>query len=164
MPMNGQQGNTAMQRKGNAARPQEAEDTHLHALAKRIRAEQGAEGLRDFLAAMGPFAAPNELKTLAAEFGMDYDIIAEQKRGESARPAAQAGTNAQAAAPGFGMNAPFQADPQMNQIMQIMRLMPMLKMLSGGAPNHGGESAPQNGAQGGMDVVKLMQIMNRMKQ
>ncbi len=44
-------------------------------LARRIREEQGAERLREFIAAMRPFAAPNELRKLAEDFGIDYDSL-----------------------------------------------------------------------------------------
>lgn len=41
-------------------------------LARRIRAEQGAAQLKAFLQAMTPFFAPNELKNIAADFGVAY--------------------------------------------------------------------------------------------
>lgn len=48
------------------------ERSPLLLLARRIREEQGAEGLRAFLHAMEPFAAPYELKNLASRFGMEH--------------------------------------------------------------------------------------------
>lgn len=56
----------------------------LLALARRIREEQGAERLREFIAAMRPFAAPNELKRLAEDFGVDYDSLPKREEDRSA--------------------------------------------------------------------------------
>lgn len=41
-------------------------------LARRIRSEQGAEQLKAFLQAMTPFFAPNELKNIAEDFGVEF--------------------------------------------------------------------------------------------
>ena len=67
-PVNGRGRNTqnGSAPAGNGAGAQ----TPLASLSRRIREEQGISGLRDFLIAMGPFTAPNELRAVASGFGM----------------------------------------------------------------------------------------------
>ena len=57
------------------AGPEEGEISPVLRLARRIREEQGPEQVKAFIAAMRPFAAPNELRRIGESFGIDYDSI-----------------------------------------------------------------------------------------
>ncbi|MBO4384674.1 MAG: hypothetical protein J5854_04565 [Clostridia bacterium] len=88
-------------------------------LARRIREEQGVEGLRAFLAAMTPFSAPNEIRHIGEDFGVSFESIeTERRRGEEraiARnvPRQDAGGN--------------RAQDQMNQLAMLVKLAGLMK-------------------------------------
>ena len=102
--------------------------SNLMGLASRIREEQGMEGLREFITAMEPFAAPNELRALAKHFSLDYSALRrnrEQPKREPQRPEAvpsgqSAGAPFQNAQQGFPQGF---GDPRMMQLMNMMKLM-----------------------------------------
>ena len=62
-------------------------------LARRIREEQGAGRLKEFIAAMRPFAAPNELKRLAEDFGIDYDSLPKREEERPGRTTRRQGND-----------------------------------------------------------------------
>ena len=131
-------------------------------LSRRIRNEQGVSGLRDFLAAMAPFSAPNELRSVAEGFGMDYDAILDQRRSgrEAAGRGGYTGNDARTedfpgGRPPLGRmqdgfanapqlmqlmslmqgNRPQSRGPDPMQLMQLMQLIPLLQgMQKGGSP------------------------------
>ena len=124
----------------------------LLGMARRIRDEQGVSGLRDFLSAMAPFSAPNELRSVAEGFGMDYDEIKTQhSREQFAQPAPQ---------PAFPQNG-MGFDPRLLNMMQQparpnrgmdpMQLMQLIPMLQG----------MKNGG-GGPNIANLAQLMKMM--
>ena len=87
--------------KGVQGRRPESEASPMQKLARRIREEQGTEQVKAFLAAMGPFSAPNEIKRIGEDFGISYESIESfcaQKRydmrgrEESRQPQASAST------------------------------------------------------------------------
>ena len=150
------------------------EASPLIAMSRRIRDEQGVDGLRQFLAAMGPFAAPNELKTTAARFGMDYESIlsanSEQRAGETRRGNGGSAQNAEAYGSGRpngpGGFAPVNGmggqDAQLYKMMQLMQMMNAVNQT--GAMNGAG-TAPR-GKQSGQDpmaVMRMMQLMPMMR-
>lgn len=90
------------------------EASPLLRLARRIREEQGTEQARAFLAAMGPFAAPGELKRIAEGFGFDYSAI------EAAR-----------VSPSGGSKKPNQ--PAQNGMQMISAFMQLRNAVQGGA-------------------------------
>lgn len=49
-------------------------------LARRVREEQGVEQLKSFLAAMEPFVAPNELRSICGGFGINHDALMMQSK------------------------------------------------------------------------------------
>ena len=100
----------------------------LVALARRIREEQGVEGLKEFIAAMTPFAAPNELRNMASSFGVDYDGIMAQKS-----PAYRAGEHEHGERRTGGNMGTMGNMGGMMPLMQLMRMLPMLQgMMRGG--------------------------------
>ncbi len=50
-------------------------DSPAFQLAKRIRAEQGVEQVKKFIAAIEPFVAEEERKTISQRFGINFDDI-----------------------------------------------------------------------------------------
>lgn len=92
-------------------------------LARRIREEQGAEKVREFLAAMTPFAAPYELRHIAESFGISYESV---ERERSVRQ--EAPNNRQAPQPNAGNML-----DQINRIKMLMQLSGMMK--NGGDPS-----------------------------
>lgn len=125
-------------------------------MARRIRDEQGVSGLRDFLSAMEPFAAPNELRSLASRFGMDYDEIRERRRerAENERDYGSRNGMNQNGRQG-GMNGGFGPDPQILQMMQAMQMMNGMGGMQGQqkrAANTGGQGNP-------MQLMQLMQML-----
>ncbi|MBR4636793.1 MAG: hypothetical protein IKO51_10650 [Clostridia bacterium] len=119
----------------------------LLSMARRIRDEQGVSGLRDFLSAMAPFSAPNELRSVAEGFGMDYDEI---KARRGSREQDQRSTAA------FQQNAPYQggfaASPHPGGFPQggmgfDPSFMRMMQQMQGGRRN------------AGIDPMQLMQLM-----
>ena len=144
---NGAGGNGQNAQPRNGGRPQETPAggeqkpvSPLVNMARRIRGEQGVSGLREFIRAMEPFAAPNELRSLANDFDLDYEALRQPPR--SAAPNG-----------GGGMNAPFGIDPQFFQIMQLMQLMNGMGMNSGARPH------PNGGMNDPMQLMQLMRIM-----
>ena len=65
-------------------RQQHNETTPALLLARRIREEQGVEQLKAFLAAMEPFVAPNELRSISSGFGINYDMLVNQHKTHNA--------------------------------------------------------------------------------
>lgn len=99
-------------------------------MARRIRDEQGIEQLKLFLAAMEPFVAPYELKSIASGFGIEYDsLLLGRKQNRSVQP-----------------NQGIQ-DGNWNNSSQ-MRLMQMLMNMQGIAKN------------GKPDMMNLLKMMN----
>lgn len=84
----------------------------LAALARKIRSEQGAAGLSEFIAAMAPFAAPNELRALAEELGVEYEPFVRQPE-----PAQEQYSQPRSAGGG----------PDIMRMMQLMQLMNGMK-------------------------------------
>lgn len=138
-----------------AKRPQSGEASPFLRIARRIREEQGVEQLRAFLAAMVPFVAPNELKSVCSGFGLDYDSILSLKNEQSMRPPARSsrdnpgfGTagfgNMGAMSPTGAMNGmnPFGAAGGQMQLLQM--LMSMQNMMKGGKG----------------DISRIMSMMN----
>ena len=108
---------------------QHARLSPLKQLANRIRDEQGAEQIKAFLLAMRPFAAPNELKKLGAEFGMDFDGISAAFEAERLAERRRLGgsndkqQNAQAQQNSNGMQS---------QLQMLQKLMYLQSVLNGG--------------------------------
>lgn len=123
----------------------------LHLMARRIREEQGVEGLTAFLAAMTPFAAHYELKNIALSFGLDYESISYQRhdlRGEEKRRQTPDVNMADimsmlGAMNGAGGGRNMGANGNLGSMMQFMRLMPML----------------QNMQRGGGDIAQMLKMM-----
>ena len=155
----------------------EEERPPLLMLARRIREEQGTEGLRAFIIAMEPFAAPYELKNIAARFGMEHHTPtrAEPKQGAAANAGAafsyhsvpngfQSGAGNMNGAGGAQQNAGIGFDPNlfrmmqmmngmgqnggnMNQMMQLVQMMRLIPML-------------QNMGKGGQDPSQILKMFN----
>lgn len=194
MPTGNRSGNGSMQRQrqgnmrfqsapsgaaGNGGTERREEPSPIVNMAKRIRDEQGESGLRDFLAAMEPFAAPNELRSMAERYGLDYQEIT-AKRNER-RQREQAGQNA--FGQGQGMNG-FSGmgggpggmggfpgmggmNPQLFQMMQLMQLMNGMNGFSGNPGNPGNSGGAGSGAKSpegkqGPDLMQLMRMMQMM--
>ena len=186
MPTCNRSGNGNMQRKmqirreppggarsGGAERREEP--SPLNAVAKRIRDEQGESGLRDFLAAMEPFAAPNELKSTAERFGLDYrEILAKKNERRQTEQAGQGGfaqnpgMNGFSGMGGFGQSPGMNGfagmggfNPQLLQMMQLMQLMNGLNGFSGASGGAGGGAKNPEGKQGPdpMQLMRMMQLM-----
>lgn len=98
-------------------------------LARRIRQEQGADKLKDFLCAMRPFAAPNEIKRVGAGFGVSVDEAETDDRSGALRQG-----SAQAGAAGRGANQQVNG-AQSQQMQMLQRLMLLQNALSGGGPD-----------------------------
>lgn len=93
-------------------------------MARRIRTEQGVEQLKSFLAAMEPFVAPNELRTICNGFGINFDLLEKPvKQQQQSVPQTQGMPSI--------MN-PLQAMAGRNQFQLIQMLMNMQGMMKGG--------------------------------
>lgn len=124
-------------------RPNAGEDgaSPLVLLARRIRAEQGIEGLKAFLGAMKPFAAPYELKNIALSFGLDYENITRSERPAHAQTEGQG-------APDMGM----------------MNMLNMMNALNGANGASGAKNRNPMGDMGAvMQLARLMPLMQSMK-
>ncbi|MCR5610935.1 MAG: hypothetical protein K6F68_03785 [Clostridiales bacterium] len=88
-------------------------------LARRIREEQGVEQLRAFLAAMGPFSAPNEIRHIGEDFGIPFESIEAERRRTEERQAPRP-------APKQDQGGNRMQD-QMNQIGMLLNLANMMK-------------------------------------
>lgn len=153
--------------------PEEAkaeERSPMLLLARRIREEQGVEGLRAFLLAMEPFAAPYELKNLAERFGMEHPVRGNtaQKQGNYSEPSAaffaenenfstrnnsgfnMNGMNGMNGTGGTRQNPTMGFDPNMIRMMQMMN-----GAGSGGIGNFGGNN--------GGNMNQMMQLMQMMR-
>lgn len=106
------------------AQPAE-EPSPLLRLARRIREEQGSEQVRAFLAAMAPFAAPNEIRRVGESFGISRESLEYEMQKRAPQPQKPQNTNNQQSMNGM-MN-------QLNQLRTIMQLSGMLK--NGGDPS-----------------------------
>ena len=107
------------------SRVQPAEDpSPLLRLARRIREEQGSEQVRAFLAAMTPFAAPNEIRHVGESFGISRESLEYEIQKRAPQPQRTQNANPQQSMNGM-MN-------QLNQLRTIMQLSGMLK--NGGDP------------------------------
>lgn len=169
----------------NSARPMQTvpeeakkeERSPLLLLARRIREEQGADGLKAFLIAMEPFAAPFELKNLAAQFGMEHHVRAGAAQGQAnasdrntAFSSPEGGFSAQNNG-GFNMNgmngmggAGGMGGAQPNRGMgfdpNLFRMMQMMNGAGGGSGSGGMNG--MNGSGGG-NMNQMMQLMQLMR-
>ena len=75
-----------MQRPQQGRFAENTKETPLMLLARRIREEQGAASVRDFLTAMLPFAAPGELRNAAEAFGIPFEGIEPPQRTREPKP------------------------------------------------------------------------------
>ncbi len=128
-------------------RAQQAEGTPLMQLARRIRDEQGVEGLREFLCAMTPYSAPNEIKRTGENFGLSYESIIRSK--------AESAVKTENTAASTEMKRPQQTmQPGQQQGMQMLQKVMLLQNLmnSGNAGNNG------------IDMNALMKLMGGMGQ
>lgn len=77
-----------MQRPQQGRMNDDPREPPLMLLARRIREEQGASSVREFLTAMTPFAAPGELRNVADTFGIPFTSIepAQQRLGPKPEP------------------------------------------------------------------------------
>ncbi|MBR4434576.1 MAG: hypothetical protein IKS90_00530 [Clostridia bacterium] len=132
----------------------EGEVSPLVLLSRRIRSEQGIEGLKAFLGAMRPFAAPYELKNIALSFGLDPESITRFDRPEPARTAGQGTQDAgmmnmlnmmSALGGANGASGAKNRNPMgdMGAVMQLARLMPLMQSMK----------------QGGGDISQLFKMM-----
>ena len=140
-------------------------------LARRIREEQGAEGLKAFLFAMEPFAAPYELKSLAERFGIERSV-----RENTAQNGGAPNQNAAFSAFGGGFsthnNAGFNMNgmnstggmngAQPNNMGIDPNMIRMMQMMSG-AGNNGGMNSGMNGSMNGGNMNQMMQLMQMMR-
>jgi|GEM_PF-284031 len=170
--------------------PKEAENEErspLLLLARRIREEQGAEGLKAFFSAMQPFAAPYELKNIAERFGMENPIRSNaQKQGSTSEPnAAFSASKGGFSAPnngGFNMNGMSgmngmggtQRNPSMGFDPNMIKMMQMMNGAGGtGGSNSGNMNQMmqlmqmmrllpmlQNMGKGGADISQIIKMMN----
>lgn len=105
----------------------------LRQLAVRIREEQGVDVLKDYLSAMRPFAAPNELKKIAEDFGLSYnDTVSEQSSKNAAGTEAErcaGGLTAQSEITHNGRSAGRQG--MTNQLQILQKLMCIQSALNG---------------------------------
>lgn len=159
----------------------EGERSPLLLLARRIREEQGTEGLGAFLRVMEPFAAPYELKNIAEMFGMEHG-----NKGNS-EPREHGGFSAHAQN-GFNMNPMNGAqspgmgfEPNILRMMQLMNGMSnmgsMANMANVGNMGNMGNAGNTNGmmqmlqlmrmlpmlqsmGRGGGDISQIMKMMN----
>lgn len=127
-------------------------------MARRIRDEQGVSGLREFIGAMEPFAAPNELRALADSFGLDYAALREREKREnphSQRERQDGAQPAYGASPGaFGQAGPFAGGLAPNPgLLQLMQLMSAMNGMNAQGPHNG------TGAGNPMQLFQLMQLM-----
>lgn len=153
-----------MQTVPEEAKKQE-ERSPLLLLARRIREEQGVDGLKAFLSAMQPFAAPYELKNLAERFGMEHHIRenAAQRQGSAATQnaafSASGGFSAQNNGGSFNVNGVGGmggAQPNSNTGFDP-NLIRMMQMMNGA-----GNSAGSGGMNGG-NMNQMMQLMQMMR-
>ena len=93
----------------------EEEASPILPLARRIRAEQGAEQVKAFLEAMRPFAAPNELKHIGRSFGIELSEA--QTSIAETRPTQSQPANASSAMP---------------QLQMLQRLICLQNLMNGG--------------------------------
>lgn len=125
--------------------------TPLILLARRIREEQGVEQLKEFLAAMTPFAAPGELKMAGERFGVSYESpnrqkdtgLAQQAKPEPSRER-ESFSEQKREAPQMGMQGMGTAQQQgMPPQMQMLKNLMMLQnMFSGGAQTEHSNNDP----------------------
>lgn len=171
----------------NSARPMQTvpeeakkqeERSPLLMLARRIREEQGADGLKAFLSAMQPFAAPYELKNLAERFGMENPIRSNaQKQGSTSEPsAAFSGSGFSYQDGGFNTNGMggTQRNPSMGFDPNMIKMMQMMNGAGGSGGSNGGNINQmmqlmqmikllpmlQNMGKGGADIAQIMKMMN----
>lgn len=139
------------------------EPSPLNAVAKRIREEQGEAGFRDFLAAMEPFAAPNELKSMAGRYGIDYSEIVAKRNERRQREQAQGGFNQGAGmngAGGFsGMNGFPGAGGFNPQLFQMMQMMQLMNGMNGFSQSAGAGGTKPPGGNKGTDLAQLMRMI-----
>lgn len=172
--------------------PKEAENEErspLLLLARRIREEQGAEGLKAFFSAMEPFAAPYELKNLAERFGMEHPVHTNaQKQGSASEPnaafSASKGGFSSPNSGGFNMNGMngmngmsgmggAQQNPGMGFDPNMIRMMQMMNGAGIGGGNSGNMNQMmqlmqmmrllpmlQNMGKGGADISQIIKMMN----
>lgn len=104
-------------------------------LARRIREEQGVEQVRSFLAAMTPFAAPNEIKRIGEGFGIPYESIERATRrdngGEGYGERRSAGRDAERPS-AFGGNPFAGSGSAANGLTMIRTAMQLRTLMSGG--------------------------------
>lgn len=105
----------------NPQRP--AEPSPMLRLARRIREEQGVDQVRAFLAAMAPFAAPNEIRHIGEGFGIAYESIEREMERGSVKRAQEHTQNTE---PRNG------AANGLNMIRTVMQLQGIMK--NGGDP------------------------------
>lgn len=88
-------------------------------LARRVRSEQGVEQLKAYLLAVEPFVAPNEIRTISAAFGLNFDSLQ--------RPDVQRSGSSQS---GFQENGA--GSGSRNQFQMLQMLMNMQNMMKSG--------------------------------
>ena len=120
-----------------AANAEKHSASPMYLVAKRIADEQGRDRLKDFLLAMRPFAAPNELISIGKSFGVDIESIPDPKavartnnstQSEQNKPA-----NTQKTAP-----TQFQMTPQSPQLQMLQTIITLQNMMG-----RGGSAMPQ---------------------
>ena len=120
-----------------AANAEKHSASPMYLVAKRIADEQGIDRLKDFLSAMRPFAAPNELINIGKSFGVEIGSVQEPKaaartnnstQSEQIKPA-----NTQKSAP-----AQFQMTAQSPQLQMLQTIMTLQNMMG-----RGGNAMPQ---------------------
>ncbi|MCR5808019.1 MAG: hypothetical protein K6G56_00500 [Clostridiales bacterium] len=105
------------------------EASPLLRLARRIREEQGAERVREFLAAMMPFAAPGEIRHISEGFGIPFESV------ENAGRRRNNNRNGQSAEERLSLDDRPQRASQSDQGMNMLRTLMQLKGLMNGAPD-----------------------------
>ncbi|MBO4848065.1 MAG: hypothetical protein J5586_02830 [Clostridia bacterium] len=119
-------------RQAGSGQPAE-EPSPLLKLARRIREEQGTDQVRSFLAAMLPFAAPNEIRRAAEGFGIAFDSLEVRPKPAPQKPAyePQPRQSAYSAPQMMESMLPREA---MNSLNMIRTLMQLKSAMAGGDP------------------------------
>ncbi|MBO4563273.1 MAG: hypothetical protein J5772_06655 [Clostridia bacterium] len=135
----------------SAGTQKQEEPSPMLRIARRIREEQGAEQVRAFLAAMLPFAAPNEIRRIGEGFGIPFESIESLRAPQIAPPARQSFKEpvrqAPFQSPVMGSGIPQTGDAGIDRAVNSLNMIRTVMQL-------------KNAMAGGADPMKLMGMLN----
>lgn len=113
-----------MARQGNKQNSS-SDASPLLLMARRVREEQGVEQLKQFLSAMKPFAAPNEIRRLCEGFGINFQTLPQRYEDPDTRYVRQERSP-----------QPQQTQqPVMPQMQMLQTLLQMQSLMGSGKPD-----------------------------